>query len=206
MRLLLASVPGGGKSTVLQLVKKRKPNVTIKNFGDFMFDLAKEKYNIQDRDDMRKLLSIDERRKLQYEAAEKLAKFEHVIIDSHVAVKTSKGFYPGFPEDVLQKLHFDIIVLMEFRPEDVMYRRNLDVDIKAPRKTAAGTVAQPRGKRDVETLEEIEFHQQINRMFGASAAQQSKCNLKVINLRFAESKSFEHAKVAAKEIIKLLEP
>lgn len=205
MRLLLASVPGGGKSTVLQLVKKRKPNVTIKNFGDFMFDLAKEKYNIQDRDDMRKLLSIDEQRKLQYETAEKLAKFEHVIIDSHITVKTSKGFYPGFPEDVLEKLHFDIIVLMEFRSEDVIYRRNLDVDIEAPRKTAAGTIAQARGRRDVETTKEIEFHQQINRIFAASAAQQSKCNMKVINLRFVESEPFEHAEVAAKEIVKLLE-
>jgi adenylate kinase len=205
MRLLLASVPGGGKSTVLQLVRKKKPDITVKNFGDFMFELAKEKYHIQSRDDMRKLLSIDENRKLQYEAAEKLSKFENVVVDSHVTIKTVKGFYPGFPEDVLNKLNFDIIALMEFRPEDVIYRRKLDIDVKAPRKTAAGTIAQPRGRRDVETPEEIEFHQQINRMFAVSAAQQSKCNLKVINLRFAESKPFEHAEVGAKEIVNLLE-
>lgn len=205
MRLLLASVPGGGKSTVLQLVKKRKPEITIKNFGDFMFDLAKKHYGIKDRDDMRKSLSVDKYRKLQWEAAEKLAKFEDVIIDSHVAVKTSKGFYPGFPQDVSERLHLDMIVLMEFRPEDVIHRRNLDVGIKAPRKTMAGTKAQPRGKRDVETAEDIEFHQQMNRVFAACIAQQSKCNLKVINLRFAESKAFEHAEVAAREIIKILE-
>lgn len=205
MKIVLLSVPGAGKGTTIDLVMKELPNVKEIAFGEVMFEIAKKKYKIESRDEMRKKLSIDQHKQLQIMAAEKISKLKgDIIIDTHGCVKHFGGFYPGLPTSVITKLKPDSIVLLEFNPEDVLKRRNIDVNVKEKMITSAGTVREPRPMRDVEAAEEIEQHQEMNRLFAIVAANEANCYLKIINSRYPEKEEFEHVRKNSSEIIKLI--
>ncbi|MEM2508848.1 MAG: AAA family ATPase, partial [Candidatus Thermoplasmatota archaeon] len=92
MKVVVAGIPGAGKTTVLKEVK----GIEIINYGDVMFSIAKKKNLVNDRDEIRKL-PIDEQRKLQKEAAKFISKKKNVIIDTHCTIKTRDGYMPGLP-------------------------------------------------------------------------------------------------------------
>lgn len=206
LKIVLVAVPGAGKSTTLQILKKMKPDVKIVNFGDVMFEIAKEKYGIKDRDEMRKKLSLEEYRKLQLEAARRISEIKgDVIIDTHLAIKTPNGYYPGLPTEVARLLMPDVIVLMEFNPSIILERRLKDTRLKSTVVTKEGIVRKPRAKRDIESEEEIELHQQINRYFSVVVANEVRATVKIINLRnIVQEHPFEHAEIAAKELLKIM--
>lgn len=207
MKVVVVAVPGAGKSTTLQLLKRMKPDIKIVNFGDFMFEIAKEKYNIKDRDEMRKKLSLKEYRELQLEAAQRIAKVKgDVVIDTHLAIKTPRGYYPGLPTEVAKLLSPDVIVIIEMNSSIILERRLKDLRLKEPVVTRVGTVRYPRTKRDVENEEEIELHQLMNRYFSVVVANETRATVKIINLRdVVQRKPFEHAEIAAKELFKLFQ-
>ncbi len=203
----MVAVPGAGKSTTLQILKKLKPDIKIVNFGDFMFEIAKEKYGIKDRDEMRKKLSLEDYRKLQLEAAKRIAEIKgDVVIDTHLAIKTPKGYYPGLPTEVAKLLMPDVIAVMEFNPSIVLERRLKDLRLKEVVVTKNGIIRTPRARRDIESEEEIELHQQMNRYFSVVVANEVRATVKIINLRnVIQRKPFEHAEIAARELLKIFE-
>ncbi|MEM3530539.1 MAG: adenylate kinase [Nitrososphaerales archaeon] len=130
-RVVIVGIPGVGKTTVVRKVVEamKKKNIDVESvvYGTVMFEEAK-KLGINHRDDIRKL-PIDEQRKLQIEAAEKIAKMEKdfLIIDTHLMINTKEGYWPGLPIDVLRVLSPTNIILIEALPNEIFMRRKRDV-------------------------------------------------------------------------------
>jgi adenylate kinase len=190
MKIIVASVPGGGKSTVLKFVKKKLPKAKIVTAGDIYLEIARKKYGITDRDEMRKKLTIEQQKKIQEIVAKRISKMREKIlfINTHIAIKTPYGFFPALSEKTMGIMKPDLIVLLEFNPKDILKRR----------------LADKKRKRDIESLEEIEQHQMINRNSAFDVASDTECPVKIINLRFKEKKPFDQAKRGAEEIVKLV--
>jgi len=190
MRVVVVSVPGSGKTTILRMVKERLPDVNIVNFGDVMFDIASKKYGVRHRDEMRVKLPFEEYRKVQEEAAEYIASIPgDVIVDTHVSIKMHGGYYPGLPDRVVAKLKPHVILLIEYDPRDIIERRKGD----------------PTRFREEESEDEIEMHQQANRLFAFAAANAGEAAIVVLNFRGRPQKRpFEHAEIAAGFIVDMI--
>lgn len=205
---IVAGVPGVGKTTILQLVKKELHEARIINYGDLMVEIARKKFDITDRDDIRKKLTAGDYTELQKEAALKIkqiAETEKILfIDTHMSVKKPEGYYPGMPSDVVDLLRPAAIFLIEGRPEDILERRLRDSMIEKPEITEVGTLTTPRRGRDIEDERLIELQQRIDRYYAAAISEKTKIPIKIIDLRFPQKEEFEHAKLAAKEIIEVV--
>ncbi|MEM0155529.1 MAG: adenylate kinase [Thermoplasmataceae archaeon] len=152
MRVVICGVAGVGKSTVLEIVSK-KTHYDIINYGTLMFEMAKEIHLVEDRDQLRKL-NVDTQVNLQKKASNAIGRMDNVIIDTHMAIKSPRGYLPGLPEWVLRELKISSYFLLEADEKIIESRRNKD-----------GT-----RRRDEDTVESIREHQQVNRMFALSYA------------------------------------
>jgi len=190
MKIVLVAVPGSGKTTIMNLVKQRLPDVKIINYGDVMLEIARQRFGIQHRDEMRKKIPVDEYRKIQEEAAEYIASLPgDVIIDTHASIKMIGGYYPGLPNRVISKLKPEVILLIEYDPKDILERRKKD----------------PERFRDDESEEEIEMHQQANRYYAFAAANAGESTVHILSFRGKpQSRPFEHAELAAEYIVNLI--
>jgi adenylate kinase len=144
--IIVMGLPGAGKTTVLSGLKTE---YRILNYGDLMFEIEKEKYGIENRDEMRKL-PIEKQKEVQKLVAEKLAT-EHgkLILDTHCSVSTPKGYYPGLPFDFLSGLKVDALVLITANVEEIAKRRQED----------------PSRKRDVD---DVALHDKMNHAYLAA--------------------------------------
>ena len=177
MRIIIAGIAGVGKTTVLKKLLE-KFDIEIVNFGDVMFEMA----GVKNRDEMRKL-PYERQLELQKKAAEKIAKKENIIIDTHSTIKTPYGYLPGLPYDVLKILNPKRIILIEASPEEILARRKKDEGIR---------------ERDVESIEEIEMHQLMNRIAAMAYATVVNATVKIIKNK--ENKINE----AVEEILKAI--
>jgi adenylate kinase len=129
-RIIVVGIPGVGKTTVVSSVKNTLEQTGIKTnlaeFGKIMLEEAK-KMNIKNRDQIRRL-SIEDQKKLQNLAAEKISQIysEVVIIDTHLFINTKEGYYPGLPADLLNHLKPTHIILIIANPEEIYHRRQND--------------------------------------------------------------------------------
>ncbi len=165
MRIVVAGIPGAGKTTVLnEALKIRKMDVI--NYGDVMFEMARQD-GIKDRDEMRKMPQ-EKQKEWQIKAAEKIGKMEHVIIDTHSTIKTPYGYLPGLPYHILQIIKPDRIILVEADAEEIFARRKKDEGIR---------------QRDEEGKEEIETHQMMNRIAAMSYAVLAGATVKIVHNR-----------------------
>lgn len=143
--IIVTGIPGSGKSTVIEGALKACQNLVAVNHGNMMLSQASLQ-NI-DRDQLRKL-PLDQQQKFGLEAAKKIALMQGVVlIDTHAFVKTPLGFCPGIPEGILKIFNPKAIVLIECSPSIIYERRQSDSN----------------RKRDTETIEQIDYHQQISR-------------------------------------------
>ncbi len=206
MKIIVVSVPGAGKSTILELVKKKVPRVKIVSVGDVMFELAKKKFKLKDRDEIRKKLSIKDWKYVQGLTAKKISKIKSkiLIIDTHLALKSPHGYFPGLPDYIVKLIKPDRLIVLEFNPDDVLARRKKDLKLKKPESTEIGTIRVPRKKRDIETKKAIEEHQKINREYAYVVGNVANCTVKIIDLRFKQKKSYEQAYKGAEKIIEEL--
>ncbi|MEM2237197.1 MAG: adenylate kinase [Candidatus Caldarchaeum sp.] len=188
MKTVVTALPGSGKTTTLKKLVEIMPDVRVVNFGDIMFEEAARSYGIVHRDDMRRMLSLPDYQKLQLMAAEKIAVMANVVVDTHSVIKTSSGYYPGLPSEVVKIIKPDLIVYIESRPEDIAERRMRDDLAGAGR------------KREASTLEEIILDQQVGRQFVVAAANAAMCYLKIISLDYPQTYPFQHAEDAARQI------
>ena len=130
MRVILAGVPGAGKTTVLNKVKELLPELNVINFGTLMFEIAHKRGLVENRDEMRKL-PMETQKEIQRKAAEVIFRTESpLVIDTHLSIKTPKGYMPGFPSSLLDMLNPDVIVLITARPEEIWERRREDTTRK----------------------------------------------------------------------------
>ncbi|MCL4337107.1 MAG: adenylate kinase [Candidatus Thermoplasmatota archaeon] len=182
MRVVITGVAGVGKSTVLQIVKT-KTNYEIINFGTLMFEMAQAVGLVKDRDELRKL-PVDTQINLQKKASAAIGKMDNVIVDTHMTIKTPKGYMPGLPEWVLRELKVSSYFLIEADPALILKRRNSD----------------PSRRRDEDTIDDIIEHQQINRSYAAANSIYTAATIKFIEN--VEGKP----DIAAQNIVKRLMP
>ncbi len=171
--IIVTGMPGAGSSTVikegLQLRKEGESEgieFIPRNYGDIMFEVARERGLVEKRDELRKLPG-EKQREIQMLACNKIAEWResmNLIIDTHCTIKTSAGYLPGLPEYVLRELKPDQFVLIEADPDEIFERRKRD-------KTR---------ERDVEDKTSIEEHQFMNRAMSMAYACLTGASVKII--------------------------
>lgn len=160
--IIVMGLPGAGKSSVLAGVEGM--GWKILNYGTLMFEIAKERYGLSHRDELRKL-PLDKQKKVQEEVAHRLSLEKgKAILDTHCSIKTPRGYLPGLPFSLLEKLLVDAVVLVTATPEEIMGRRKTDES----------------RIRDPETLDSIREHDLINKALLASYAAHRGCPARII--------------------------
>lgn len=171
--IILAGIPGSGKSTVLQEAVKLFPQLEVINYGDMMLKEASLQHI--DKDSLRRL-PLPQQQKIGIEAAKRMALQMPQIacIDTHAMIKTPIGYCPGIPEAVVRILNPNVIGMIECSASLVYERRKLD-------KTR---------NRDDDSIEKIEYHQQISRSFLLSCVAFSGALFAPIQNQGAPSRGF----------------
>jgi len=127
---IVVGIPGVGKTTVITKTKdillQSGYNTTVVVFGSVMLSEAK-KMGIADRDQIRKL-SLSGQQNLQNLAADYICsvKEDLVLVDTHLFIRTSSGFFPGIPQNVIHKLKPRNLILITATPEEILARRSKD--------------------------------------------------------------------------------
>ncbi|WP_297072915.1 adenylate kinase [Thermococcus sp.] len=185
--VMITGIPGVGKSTITRLALKRtRAKFRLVNFGDLMFEEAVKAGLVKHRDEMRKL-DPKTQRGLQLKAAQKIveiAKEEPVLLDTHATIRTPVGYLLGFPREVIEVINPNFIVIIEATPSEILGRRLRDL----------------KRDRDVETEEQIERHQDLNRAAAVSYAMHSNALIKIIENH--EDKGLEEA---VNELVQVLD-
>lgn len=177
--IIVAGVPGAGKSTVLLEAWKRvekELNYTIVSFGTEMLELCKETGLVADRDQMRNL-SPDVQEEMQWRTTKRIAERpENILLDTHCTIKTGSGSYlPGFTPRMLERMSPRAIVLVDAHEAEIRGRRRLD---------------KSRPLRTIEAQDDILEHKLINRAYAAAFSARSGCLLRIIQNNTGE---FERA-------------
>ena len=125
MKAIIVGIPGTGKTSVAKGLEKL--GWTTVTFGTVMFDIAKKKYGLNHRDEMRSQIPVNEYKGLQEEAAERMAQMKgKILIDTHCSILKPEGYYPGLPARVLEKLQPDALVVVEAGAGDIEKHRKKD--------------------------------------------------------------------------------
>jgi adenylate kinase len=176
--VMITGIPGVGKSTITRLaLQKSQVKFRLVNFGDLMFEEAVKQGLVKHRDEMRKLDPMVQK-ELQLKAAQRIveiAREEPVLLDTHATIKTPTGYLLGFPREVIETIRPNFIVIIEAKPSEILGRRLRDL----------------KRDRDVETEEQIERHQDLNRAAAISYAMHSDALIKIIENH--EDKGLEEA-------------
>ena len=179
--IVVTGIPGVGKTTVMMKAAEGL-DIEFVTFGTVMIDIAKEMGLVENRDEMRKL-TLEQQKKLQIKTAEKIAKINNVIVDTHCTIKTPKGYLPGLPEWVIKKLNPTAIVVVEADPKEIYERRAKD----------------ETRSRDPDSEEKIAEHQQINRAAAMAYAALSGATVKIV---FNHDNAIDEAVKQAEPVLK----
>ena len=195
MKVVVSGVKGAGKSTTIKFVLEKKPDIKVITVGNY-FEKAFEKLGLK-RDQGDKAITKEIHKKLQKEAfnmiVKEMEKYKNVIIDTNLFFTKTEGFFPGLPENVLKKIEPDAIVLMEYKPEFILSRR--EKDIKAIGRERSASL----------TLEGIELEQEVQRNYAFVCSELTGCTTMILRRYDPEKYEFEHAKKNAEEILKIFE-
>lgn len=163
--VVVAGIPGSGSTTVLKGALVDLDYLHV-NYGDVMLEIAQNKDLVTERDQMRKL-SPDMQKEVQREAAQSIRKRaleNNIIVDTHCTIKTPLGFLPGLPPWVLEELKPDQFILIEADGDEILLRRIIDTT----------------RTRDMEKLDDIKGHQQMNRSISMAYAALTGATVKII--------------------------
>jgi adenylate kinase len=139
-RVVILGIPGVGKSTVVDKIVERLRDrnipVRVVNYGTLMLQVASERYDVKSRDEIRKL-PLNAQRELQINSATEISKMSDnfVIVDTHLFIATSEGFWPGMPMNVLGALNPTNLVLVTATPGEILRRRAKDTTRKRDKAT-----------------------------------------------------------------------
>jgi len=186
--VMITGIPGVGKSTITRLaLRKTKVKFRLVNFGDLMFEEAVKAGLVNHRDEMRKL-NPEIQKGLQIKVARRIvemAKKEPILLDTHATIRTPVGYLLGFPREVIEVINPNFIVIIEATPSEILGRRLRDL----------------KRDRDVETEEQIQRHQDLNRAAAVSYAMHSNALIKIIENH--EDKGLEEAVHELVEVLDL---
>jgi len=128
MRYIIFGNPGVGKTSVVNGVLK-KTGVTHIHWGDLSFEVAKEKELITDKDELRHL-DLHTQQEVRKEVTKKILatseQNENILIETHAAVKTPQGYWPGLSRQTLENLEIDVFIVLSAKPEHIFERRLKD--------------------------------------------------------------------------------
>jgi adenylate kinase len=138
-KLILATgTAGAGKTTILTRLSELNGNkIKVINMGTEMLQIAKEKYNINDRDQLRRMddkTVISVRNAIMQKVIESK---EDAIIDTHASVKQGRRYRPGFSIDELEKIRISAIIYIDTTSEEVLERSVSDITRKRAYETIA---------------------------------------------------------------------
>ena len=155
VRVVVVGIAGVGKSTVIDRVSKKLDGISVRVFGTVMFEEAKRLRWVKHRDEMRKM-PVEKQKRLQKIAAQKLSrsKGRYTLVDTHLFIRTSEGFWPGLPLEVINALKPTHLVLVEATPDEILSRRMKDTS----------------RYRDVITREEVDYELDLAKTLLASAS------------------------------------
>lgn len=144
--IILVGIPGCGKSSILEETLRQAPNISIVNYGDKMLEEAA--YEGLARDELRKM-PIADQQKIGLKAAKKIVKESTgiTLVDTHALIRTPFGYIPGLPREVLEALAPRACAWIECPPALILLRRSRDTS----------------RKRDEESEEELNLHQELTR-------------------------------------------
>jgi adenylate kinase len=144
--VVVAGLPGAGKSTVLAAVAEKRKDYAVRNGGDMMFSLAKERGYADHRDKVR-AMPQERQKEIQSAMFDALAKEKgHVIFDTHSAIKTPEGYLAGIPHGRIPSLGIACFIYITAPPKQIVERRRLDKS----------------RDRDEDSLEELREHDMKN--------------------------------------------
>jgi len=148
--IIVMGLPGAGKSTVLKSAEKT--GYASLNYGNLMFDIAKKKFGLGHRDELRKLESAQQKMVQEAVGKELSGMGGKIILDTHCSISTPKGYLPGLPYALLCGLKVDYLVLITAPIDEILSRRSTD-------KTRV---------RDAESAESLSEHDSMNRSYLAA--------------------------------------
>jgi adenylate kinase len=123
---ILVGLSGVGKGTVLEeAMMLSDKDYKVINYGDRMFETAKERDLVDHRDEM-KNIDTETYKQLQADAAESIfkdAEENDVIVETHAAIKSPYGYIPGLPKWVCENLEPEKIIMLDASSEAI-YRRS----------------------------------------------------------------------------------
>ncbi len=164
---LVIGIPGVGKTSVIKEAKKYcKKKFTVVNFGDVVFELVKDKFDLRSRDEIRKKVKYLEYKKFQLEACKKICKEAEglVLIDTHFLIKTTFGYLPGTSREMIRELDPKFVVVVTADPKDILSRRKSD----------------ETRDRDLESIDEIKLHQDLTINYALSIAYDAHIPIAII--------------------------
>jgi adenylate kinase len=156
-RAIIVGIPGVGKTTVITKAAdllSQKRNATVVTYGTLMFEEA-QKQGVKDRDEMRRL-PVEKQRQLQESAARRISEMKNdiVIVDTHLFISTSEGYYPGLPMRLLTIMNPTNLIMVAADPVQIAERRKND----------------PTRKRDEASAEAIKNDLDFSKMMLASCS------------------------------------
>ncbi len=145
--MVISGIPGSGKSTVIGELKKRGVQALYLSYGTEMKKLAPTS---MDRDSLRKDTAEHQHARAN-QAAHNIRKaladssYELAIVDTHTLILGADGKYvEGLSNSVVAILQPKIVVFLKPESKEIHARREKDTS----------------RRRDIQTIEEIEKHQQ----------------------------------------------
>ena len=121
--ILVTGTAGAGKSTILaELPKLGGDKLKVINLGTEMLEIAREKFNMTDRDQLR---VIDDKTTIAIRNGimqKIIDSKEDALIDTHASVKQGRRYRPGFSIDELQKIRISAIIYIDATSEEILQR------------------------------------------------------------------------------------
>jgi adenylate kinase len=122
---ILVGLSGVGKGTVLEeAMMLSEEDYKVINYGDRMFETAKEQGLAEHRDEMKKI-DTEAYKELQADAAKSIfeeAEDQDIIVETHAAIKSPFGYIPGLPKWVAENLDPDKVIMLDASSEAIYSR------------------------------------------------------------------------------------
>ncbi len=173
--IILAGVPGSGKTSVAQLAleklcnkgKEYEVSYEIVNFGDVLFEIMKrDGLDLKSKDEIRAKVDQDTYVEYQKKAAKEIAeRGDNIILTTHLSLMTPSGFFPGLPFHILKELEPERIIIIEANPEEIRKRQEKD-------KTRI---------RGYDFEKDIALFQEFNRYYAVAYSALTGARLKIIH-------------------------
>jgi adenylate kinase len=129
-RVAVVGIAGVGKTTVIsqaaKILNQKGHKTAVVVFGTTMLEEAK-KIGLKNRDEIRNL-PIKDQQHLQDMAAKRIAEMKDniVIVDTHLFINTTEGYYPGLPMRLLNIIKPTHMVMIAADPQEILNRRKSD--------------------------------------------------------------------------------